>query len=367
MREIYVTKTFMPPFEEYVSEIRPLWDTAWVTNNGCLHQQFEQKAAEYLKVKNICMFANGHLALCIAIRVLRLTGEVITTPFTFASTTHAIVENGLTPVFCDIEPGSYTMDVSKIEPLITEKTSAILPVHVYGHVCDDREIERIARKYHLKVIYDAAHAFGEQVNGAGVGTLGDISMFSFHATKVFHTVEGGALTFGDGGLRGPMCNKKNFGITSPEHVVDVGMNAKMNELQAAMGLVNLRHIDGQIACRKRVTERYRERLGGIPGVVLPQEQPFVRPNYSYFPVVFDETAFGKARDEVFDALQQHHIHPRKYFYPITSAYECYRGRFDAESTPVAKRISERVLTLPLYAELTDGDVDTICDVILGAR
>lgn len=360
---IYVTKTYMPPFDEYINEIKPLWDSAWVTNCGALHEEFEKKAAEYLKADNLCLFVNGHSALSTAISAFNLTGEVVTTPFTFASTTHAIVENGLKPVFCDINPVDYTMNPSNIEALITEKTSAIIPVHVYGNICNVYEIERIARKYHIKVIYDAAHAFGVEINGRGIGTYGDASMFSFHATKVFHTVEGGAVTFKDPALKKILNNKKNFGITSPDSVESVGSNGKMCELHAAMGLVNLRHLDEQIRLRKTVYERYMERLAGIPGLKLLKDTLGVKKNYAYFPVLFDEKIYGKSRDEVFDLLALQDIHTRKYFYPLTSDYECYRGRFDSSLTPTAKYVASHILTLPLYGELDLNTVDNICDII----
>ena len=246
----------MPEFEEYIEEIRELWDTHWLTNMGSKHKSLESQLLDYLKVPNITLFTNGHLALECIIAALDLRGEVITTPFTFASTTHAIVRNGLKPVFCDINPYDYTIDVEKIESLITEKTSAIIPVHVYGNVCDIEAIDRIAKKHNLKVIYDAAHTFGVTVNGQGVGTFGDASMFSFHATKVFNTIEGGAVTYDDSSIKQVLNDLKNFGITGPETVEYVGGNAKMNEFQAAMGICNLRHVNGEIIKRKKVVERY---------------------------------------------------------------------------------------------------------------
>lgn len=363
-RPIFVTRTYMPPLEEYIEEIKPLWETAWVTNNGPLHQRLADALTSYLKTPHICLFANGHLALSLIIRALHLSGEVITTPFTFASTTHAIVENGLTPVFCDIDPQRFTIDPAKIEALITEKTCAILPVHVYGNVCDVDAIEAIARRHGLKVIYDAAHAFGVELNGRGIGTFGDAAMFSFHATKVFHTIEGGAVAFADPTLDKKLYNLKNFGITGPETVDAIGSNAKMCELHAAMGLVNLRHIDEQIAQRRKITERYLERLSGAQGLSLPLTVSGTKSNYAYFPVLFDETVFGRTRDEIFAALEKQGIHARKYFYPLTSDYACYRGRFDSALTPIAKYAADRILTLPIYGGLALSDVDRICDIIL---
>lgn len=361
---INVTRSSVPEFEEYCAEIRSIWDSRWLTNMGEKHQLLESELKGYLGCRELCLLTNGHLALETAIQAFDLKGEIITTPFTFASTTHAIVRCGCTPVFCDIEPQSYTMDVSKIEALITDKTVAIMPVHVYGNLCDVDEIARIAKKHGLKVIYDAAHAFGVKRNGVSAACFGDASMFSFHATKVFNTVEGGALCFGDADLRQRINDLKNFGIQGPEDVLYVGGNAKMNEFCAAMGLCNLRHIDSWIAQRKVVVERYRQRLGNVPGIVLCDEQEGVQPNYAYFPVLFD--GYKYTRDEVFQRLADNNIIARKYFYPITNSFECYRGRpgFDPELTPVAKYVGERVLTLPLYAELSLEDVDRIADVIL---
>jgi dTDP-4-amino-4,6-dideoxygalactose transaminase len=358
---IQVTKSSMPDFEEYIDEIRELWDTHWLTNMGTKHKNLESQLLDYLKVPNITLFTNGHLALECIIAALNLRGEVITTPFTFASTTHAIVRNGLKPVFCDINPYDYTIDVEKIESLITEKTSAIIPVHVYGNVCDVETIDRIAKKHNLKVIYDAAHTFGVTVNGQGVGTFGDASMFSFHATKVFNTIEGGAVTYNDSSIKQVLNDLKNFGITGLETVEYVGGNAKMNEFQAAMGICNLRHVNGEISKRKKVVERYIDNLKDIAGIQLSKEQMDVESNYAYFPVVFD--GYKMTRDEVFEKLKGNDIIARKYFYPLTNSFECYRGQYDVDKTPVAKYIAERVLTLPLYANLSLEDVDRICEII----
>lgn len=358
---IQVTRSSMPEFEEYIEEIRELWDTHWLTNMGTKHKNLESQLLDYLKVPNITLFTNGHLALECIIAALNLKGEVITTPFTFASTTHAIVRNGLKPVFCDINPDDYTIDVEKIESLITEKTSAIIPVHVYGNVCDVEAIDRIAKKHNLKVIYDAAHTFGVTVNGQGVGTFGDASMFSFHATKVFNTIEGGAVTYNDSSIKQVLNDLKNFGITGPETVEYVGGNAKMNEFQAAMGICNLRHVNGEISKRKKVVERYIDNLKDIAGIQLSKEQMDVESNYAYFPVVFD--GYKMTRDEVFEKLKGNDIVARKYFYPLTNSFECYKDRYDVDETPVAKYIAERVLTLPLYADLALEDVDRICEII----
>lgn len=360
-KHIQVTRSSMPEFEEYIEEIRELWDTHWLTNMGSKHKSLESQLLDYLKVPNITLFTNGHLALECIIAALNLRGEVITTPFTFASTTHAIVRNGLKPVFCDINPDDYTIDVEKIESLITEKTSAIIPVHVYGNVCDVEAIDRIAKKHNLKVIYDAAHTFGVTVNGQGIGTFGDASMFSFHATKVFNTIEGGAVTYDDSSIKQVLNDLKNFGITGPETVEYVGGNAKMNEFQAAMGICNLRHVNGEIIKRKKVVERYIENLKDITGIQLSKKQVDVESNYAYFPVVFD--GYKMTRDEVFVKLKDNDIVARKYFYPLTNSFECYKDRYDVDETPVAKYIAERVLTLPLYADLALEDVDRICEII----
>lgn len=364
MDKIFVTKSSMPSFDDYINEIRDIWDTHWLTNMGSKHKRLQAELKEYLGVENIDLLTNGHMALELSIQALGLTGEVITTPFTFASTTHAIVRNGLTPVFCDINEDDYTIDVSKIENLITDKTSAIMPVHVYGNICDVEAIQRIADKYKLKVIYDAAHTFGVTYKGKGIGSFGDVSCFSFHATKVFNTIEGGAVCFRDKAFGEEIYNLKNFGIRGPEEVVGVGANAKMNEFCAAMGLCNLRNVDSEIAKRKRIVERYREHLGSVNGIKLCKNQDGVVPNYAYFPVVFDENLFGKSRDEISDKLAAEGIFSRKYFYPLTNAFDCYKDKFNAADTPKALEISKRVLTLPLYADLSLEDVDRICNIIL---
>jgi dTDP-4-amino-4,6-dideoxygalactose transaminase len=359
---IQVTRSSMPSFEEYIEEIKGLWDSHWLTNMGIKHKQLEVDLKDYLDTSNITLFTNGHLALECAITAFNLAGEIITTPFTFASTTHAIVRNGLEPVFCDINPDDYTMDTDKLESLITNRTSAIIPVHVYGNICNINEIENLAKKYNLKVIYDAAHAFGVTVNGESVANFGDASMFSFHATKVFHTIEGGAVTYKDGSLSKKLDDLKNFGITGPESVEYVGGNAKMNEFQAAMGICNLRHIDDEIAKRKIVVERYIGRLSSVKGIKLCKPQTGVKSNYAYLPVVFD--GYKMSRDEVFEKLKAENIYARKYFYPLTNSFECYKDRFDVEKTSVAKYVADRVLTLPLYADLSIDDVNRICDIIL---
>lgn len=367
MKQINVTRSSMPSFDEYVSEIKDLWESRWLTHSGIKHQMLEKKLKHYLDVKNLTLFTNGHLALEAAIDVLELKGEVITTPFTYASTTQAIVRNGLTPVFCDIEPDFYTIDAAKIEEVITEKTSAILPVHVYGNVCDYKAIKKIAEKYNLKVIYDAAHAFGEKVDNIGIGNIGDAAMFSFHATKVFHTIEGGGLVYKDINLKENFDAWKMYGMYSKEDAERIGLNAKMTEFAAAMGLCNLRHVDDEIAKRKKCVETYRKLLGNIEGIKLCKEQEHVVSNYAYFPVYFDKKKFGKNRDEIANILPGNNIFARKYFYPLTSNFTVYQDKFKIQDTPVAKDASLNILTLPLYADLALEDVERICEIIIRSR
>ena len=364
MNDILVTRSSMPSMEEYIEEIRSIWDSHWLTNMGEKHKALQAELQKYMGVPAVELLTNGHMALELSLQAMNLQGEVITTPFTFASTTHAIVRNGLEPVFCDIDPETYTMDVTQIERLITDRTCAILPVHVYGNVCNIEEIERIAHKYGLKVLYDAAHTFGETYKGQGIGNFGDASCFSFHATKVFNTIEGGAVCYRDPDMGRRLYELKNFGIHGPEEVDAVGANAKMNEFCAAMGLCNLRHVDEEIAKRRAVVERYREHLEGVDGLRLNAQQPEVRSNYAYFPVVFDENLFGASRNEVMDALAQNGIGARKYFYPLTNTFECFHGKYNVDATPVALHVAKRVLTLPLYADLSMEDVDRICKIVL---
>lgn len=367
MNKINVTRSSMPELNEYMDEIKSIWDSCWLTNMGPKHRELQEKLVSFLGVENVELMTNGHMALELTLQAMNLQGEVITTPFTFASTTHAIVRNGLTPVFCDIDPITYTMNPEKLERLITDRTCAIMPVHVYGNICNVEEIERIAHKYELKVIYDAAHSFGETYKERGIGSYGDASCFSFHATKVFNSIEGGAVCFSDKRLGDVLYELKNFGIHGLEEVSAVGANAKMNEFCAAMGLCNLRHVEDEIGKRKKVVERYREHLEDIGGLQLNTVQKDVKSNYAYFPVIFEEKQFGSSREEVFVKLAQNGIGARKYFYPLTNTFSAFHGQYDVLETPVALRISKRVLTLPLYADLSMEDVDRICDIILGCK
>lgn len=350
-----------------MEEIRPLWESRWLTNAGAKHQELEEQLRRFFGVSNLTLAVNGHQALECILETFDLTGEVITTPFTFVSTTNAIVRKGLTPVFCDINDRDFTMDADKIESLITEKTCAIMPVHVYGNLCDDEAIQRIADKHGLRVIYDAAHAFGVTRNGVSSAALGDASMFSFHATKVFHSVEGGAAVFRDAAdcERFRVC--RNFGMTGPETLSFVGGNAKMNEFCAAMGLCNLRHIDEAIASRGETVALYRERLEQVPGIQLSVVQEGVKSNYAYFPIVIHPEEFGCTRDDVAAALAAENIGARKYFYPLTSTLESFGGKYPAEATPVAARIAERVLCLPLYEGLEREAAERICRIIISKR
>lgn len=379
-KTILVTQSSMPPINEYIDEIKEMWETHWLTNMGPKHIKLQEELRNYLKVLNVELLTNGHMALELSIQALGLNNEsnfqrelsmksqkkmeIITTPFTFASTTHAIVRNGLEPVFCDINPSDFTIDVNKIESLITEYTVAILPVHVYGNICNVEEIENIANKYGIKVIYDAAHAFGETYKGNGIGKYGDASCFSFHATKVFNTIEGGAVCYSDAKFGEELYRLKNFGIRDEETVDGIGANAKMNEFCAAMGLCNLRHIEGEILKRKRITEKYDECLNNIPGIVTRTIQNEVKSNYAYYPIIVNENELGKTRNDIYSTLAKEGIYARKYFYPLTNTFECFRGKYDVSETPTALNISKRVLTLPMYAGLSLDNVDKICDIIL---
>ncbi len=367
MKKILVTQSSMPPIEEYIEKIKDLWDSRWLTNMGELHGELESKLKEYLKVNELSLIVNGHMALELALAAMKfpMDGEVITTPFTFISTTHAIVRNNLKPVFCDIKMSDYTIDEEKIEELITDKTVAIVPVHVYGNICAVERIQEIAEKYNLKVIYDAAHAFGVSYKGRGIGTYGNASTFSFHATKVFHAIEGGAVTFNNPELYTTLYNFKNFGIRSEEVVAEVGANAKMNEFSAAMGLCNLKYIDEEIGKRKRVVEKYRELLAEVKGIRMLEGCSNATANYAYFPVLIDEKIFGKTRDEIYILLREHEIYSRKYFYPLTSDQACFRNRYKNMPLDNARYVSERILVLPLYADLSFADVERIVSLVTG--
>lgn len=367
MISINVTRSSMPTYDEYCREIRSLWDSRWLTNMGSKHNELQKELRNYLGVDNIDLTTNGHMALELSLIALGLKGEVITTPFTFSSTTHAIVRAGLKPVFCDIDDKTFTIDANKIESLITSDTCAIMPVHVYGNVCNVEKIDAIAKKHNLKVVYDAAHTFGVRYKGRGIASYGDVSCFSFHATKVFHTIEGGAVCFSNKDFGKRFYEIKDFGIHDEETVCYVGPNAKFNEFCAAMGICNLRHIEEEINKRKAVVERYKKHLEGICGIQLNVAQSEVQSNYAYFPIVLNPDSFGCDRDEVKRTLAENGIGARKYFYPLITEFDCYKNEYKSEETPVALDISKKVLTLPLYADLALDDVDRICEVILSSR
>lgn len=365
-KDILVTRSSMPDLEEYVEEIKDIWESHWLTNMGVKHIKLQKELEKFLGIPHVVLYTNGHLALENIIAALNFPegSEVITTPFTFASTTHAIVRNKLIPIFCDINEDDFTIDVNKIEELITDRTVAIVPVHVYGNICNVEEIDRIAQKYGLKVIYDAAHAFAVKYKGVSSACFGDASMFSFHATKVFNTIEGGAVCFRNDQWVQLLNDQKNFGIHGPEEVAYIGGNAKMSEFQAAMGICNMKHLNDEIGKRKILVEHYRERFNATDGIKLSKVQKNVESNYAYFPIVFD--GYKYTRNEIFNKLKQEGIGARKYFYPLTNSFECYRNYPTAgtKKTPMAQHIALRVLTLPLYADLSIEDVDRICDVIL---
>ncbi len=366
VHKILVTRSSMPPYEEYIEAIKPLWDSHWLTNMGIYHRRLEEELKEYLGVPQLSLMVNGHMALELVIQAFGFPegSEVITTPFTFISTTHAIVRNRLQPVFCDVKLSDGTIDETKIENLITEKTVAILPVHVYGNVCNVEEIQRIANKYRLKVIYDAAHAFGIQYKRKGIGNYGDASVFSFHATKVFHTIEGGAVSFSDSKLYDQLYNLKNFGIRGKELVVSIGANAKMNEFSAIMGLCNLKGIDDAIEKRKEHWNCYKKELQAIPGIGLFQENSEVKKNYGYFPILVEDN-YCASRDALYEFLKKHNIYSRKYFCPLTSDQACFVDKFKDAELYHARKLAKQVLVIPLYEELMKEDRDKIIRLIQG--
>lgn len=363
MEKMYTTRPSLPPIDDYIERVRNIWESKWLTNIGEQHNEFESKLKAYLGVENLSLFVNGHMALEMAIQAMGLNGEVITTPYTFISTTHAIVRNGLKPVFCDIEGDSYTIDVNKLENLITDKTSAIIPVHVYGNICNVERIDEIARKYSLKVIYDAAHAFGVEYKGKSIAEYGDASMFSFHATKVFHSIEGGAVVYREKELGRRLYNLKNFGIRSEEIIEEIGANAKMNEFQAAMGICNLAYIDEAIKKRKDIVLYYYKCLEGCKGIRINREKKEVKGNYAYMPILVIPEEYKVSRDQLYGIFRANGIYVRKYFYPLTTNAECYKELYDDNNVPIAERVADNILTLPLYTDMTHEDVDRVCNII----
>lgn len=364
--KIFVTRSSMPAYEDYIEAIKPLWDSHHLTNMGVYHRELEESLKKYLNVPQLSLVVNGHMALELGIQAFGFPegSEVITTPFTFISTTHAIIRNRLKPVFCDVKESDGTMDETKIEELITERTAAILPVHVYGNVCNVEEIKRIADKYNLKVIYDAAHAFGVTYKGRGIGNFGDASIFSFHATKVYNTIEGGAVTFGDRKFYEKLYNLKNFGIRGEEWVCEVGANGKMNEFCAVMGLLNLKRVEHAIGERKKRFEYYLQLLKAADGIRVLRQEGEVNSNYGYFPILIDG-GVSRSRDELYEMLKSHGIYARKYFYPLTSDQACFKNKFRKINLDVARRLAKEVLTLPIYEELTFGDIEKICKMVRG--
>ncbi|MDF2636672.1 MAG: dTDP-4-amino-4,6-dideoxy-D-glucose transaminase [Pelosinus sp.] len=361
---ILVTRAVLPSYQSYIDKIKQIWDTHWLTNQGALHQEFQNQLKNFFDFEHVTLCVNGHLALDLAIKALRLQGEVITTPFTFVSTTHALTMNNLRPVFCDIKPTDYTIDEDKVEALITPETSAILAVHVYGFPCAAEKLERIARKHNLKLIFDAAHVFGVEYNGRSIANYGDVSMFSFHATKVFNSIEGGALVYGNPELEKTLDLFKNFGIANAEQITEIGLNAKMNEFQAAMGLCNLEGFEKEIINRSHLADIYYDRLKQIPGIVLPKpSDKITKANFAYFPILVDESSYGITRDVLFEKLANYNIYARKYFYPLTCDCECYNGLYAGAELETARYTAQRILTLPIYGTLDPEIVIMICDII----
>jgi len=361
---IYVTQPFLPNLEDFCTGLKEIWDNKWLTNNGPVLQRYTRKINEYFETDNVCLFNNGTLALQIGLQGMGISGEVITTPFTFVATTHALYWNKIRPVFVDIEPEYYTLDPEKVEAAITPWTTAILAVHVYGHPCRLEELTDIARRHNLKLIYDAAHAFGVKVNGQSIAHFGDMSMFSFHATKLYHSIEGGMLTFNDPGMKQTFDYLKNFGFKNETEVVMPGTNAKMNEFQALMGEMVLQHIPEIITQRRLIYEQYRLRLAEIQGIKFPAPQSkAVEYNYAYLPVEIDETAFGMSRNQLYEKLKDYNIFSRRYFYPLLNDFACYQSVSVTDPLTIAREVSEKIMTLPIYFGLTSHEVDKICNII----
>ena len=358
---ITVTSPLLPSLDDFMPYLQDIWNRKWLTNNGHYHQELEKALCEYLKVPYISLFTNGTLPLITALQALRITGEVITTPYSFVATTHSLWWNGIKPVFVDIDPVTGNLDPDKIEAAITPRTAAIMPVHVYGQPCDTKRIQEIADKYGLKVIYDAAHAFGVEVNGESILNAGDMSTLSFHATKVYNTIEGGALVMHDEATKKRIDYLKNFGFANETTVVAPGINSKMDEVRSAYGLLNLKQVDAAIEARHKVADQYREALRGIPGIRVMEDIPGVRHNYAYFPIFIDAEVYGMTRDELYFKMKENNVLGRRYFYPLISEFSTYRGLESArpENLPVATHIADTVICLPMYHSLTEDDVKRI--------
>ncbi|HAF30209.1 MAG TPA: aminotransferase [Bacteroidales bacterium] len=364
-KPIYVTQPALPPLEEFTELLKQIWHNKILTNNGPFHKQFEKELADYLGVKYISVFTNGTLALMTALQALHITGEVITTPFSFVATTHSLWWNNIKPVFADIEPNYFNLDPEKVEAAITPQTTAIMPVHVYGNPCNLEAFQKIADTYGLKLIYDAAHAFGVKVNGDSVLNFGDLSILSFHATKVFNTIEGGAIICHDAKTKQRIDYLKNFGFAGETTVIAPGINAKMNEIQAAYGLLQLKYVDANIAKRKTITELYREKLANIPGIKFLNDMEEVDHTYSYFPVFVDAKLYEKTRDELYEELKKHNVFGRRYFYPLISQFPTYRGLLSSkpDNLSVATKVADQVICLPIYPELEKNQQDNIIQLI----
>lgn len=363
---ITVTSPLLPELDEFVDSLKDIWDKRWITNNGEYHQRLEKALSDYLKVPYVSLFTNGTLPLITALLALRITGEVITTPYSFVATTHALWWNGVKPVFVDIDPATGNLDPEKIEAAITPQTTAIMPVHVYGQPCRTDEIQAIADKYGLKVIYDAAHAFGVEVNGESILSAGDLSTLSFHATKVFNTIEGGAMVMKDAKTKQRIDYLKNFGFANEVEVVAPGINSKMDEVRAAYGLLNLQLVDKAIEARHQVAVRYREALKNVEGITVWQDMPGVRHNYSYFPIFVDEKKYGMTRDELYFKMKSHNVYGRRYFYPLISTFSTYRGLPSAnrDNLPNAYRMADEVICLPMFHSLTNEDIERVIEEII---
>lgn len=362
---ITVTSPLLPSLDDFMPYLQDIWNRKWLTNNGHYHQELEKALCEYLKVPYISLFTNGTLPLITALQALRITGEVITTPYSFVATTHSLWWNGIKPVFVDIDPVTGNLDPDKIEAAITPRTTAIMPVHVYGQPCDTKRIQEIADKYGLKVIYDAAHAFGVEVNGESILNAGDMSTLSFHATKVYNTIEGGALVMHDEATKKRIDYLKNFGFAGETTVVAPGINSKMDEVRSAYGLLNLKQVDAAIEARHRVADQYRAALRNVSGIRVMEDVPGVRHNYSYFPIFIDAEKYGMTRDELYFKMKENNVLGRRYFYPLISEFSTYRGLESAkpENLPVATRLADSVICLPMYQDLLEVDVDKIIKIV----
>lgn len=362
---ITVTTPLLPSIEEFNEYLKDIWSRKWITNNGFYHQLLEDELCEYLKVPYLSLFTNGTLPLITALQALRITGEVITTPYSFVATTHAIWWNGIKPVFVDIEPKTCNLDPDRIEAAITPQTTAIMPVHCYGNPCDIDHIQSIADKYGLKVIYDAAHAFGVEVNGKSILEAGDMSTLSFHATKVYNTIEGGALVVKDKQTKQRIDYLKNFGFASETEVIAPGINCKMDEIRSAYGLLNLKQVNEAIAARHKAAVLYRDILSNIEGISFFDDLPGVKPNYSYFPIFVDLKKYGITRDELYFKMKENNILGRRYFYPLISTFSTYRGLDSAtpQNLPIATKMANEVICLPMHHELTESDIEKITSII----